>query len=84
MTQEVHSHVKHSAVVALRRLFAQLRGRGMDMKVMAQEVTAFGVAFALSLAISVAVVELIWGLIYLREQQIATGHPPVIAELGKR
>jgi hypothetical protein len=33
------------------------------MKVMVQEVIAFGLAFALSLAISVAVVELIWGLI---------------------
>jgi hypothetical protein len=33
------------------------------MKVMAQEVIAFGAAFALSLVISVAVVELIWWLI---------------------
>jgi hypothetical protein len=33
------------------------------MKVMVQEVIAFGVAFALSLAISVAAVELIRGLI---------------------
>jgi hypothetical protein len=55
----------------------------MIMKVMAREVIAFGVAFAVSLAISVAVVELIRGLI-LSEQQIATRHPPVIAELGKR
>jgi hypothetical protein len=61
-----------------------LRGRGRIIKVMAQEVIAFGVAFAVSLAISIAVVELIWGLIYLSEQQIATGHRPVIAELGKR
>jgi hypothetical protein len=35
----------------------------MNMKVMAQETIAFGVTFALSLAISVAVVELIWALI---------------------
>jgi hypothetical protein len=34
-----------------------------DHESMAQEVIAFSVAFALSLAISVAVVELIWGLI---------------------
>jgi hypothetical protein len=61
----------------------ELRGRGMIMKVMAQEVIAFGVAFAVSLAISVAVVELIRGLL-LSEQQIATGRPPVIAELEKR
>jgi hypothetical protein len=33
------------------------------LKVMAQEVTGFGVAFAVSLAVSVAIVELIWGLI---------------------
>jgi hypothetical protein len=33
------------------------------MKVMVQEVTAFGLAFALSLVISVGVVELIWALI---------------------
>jgi hypothetical protein len=39
----------------------RLRGRGM--KVMVQEVTAFGLAFALSLVISVGVVELIWALI---------------------
>jgi hypothetical protein len=73
-----------SAVVALRTWRMRLAGRGMITKVMAQEVIAFSVAFALSLAISVAVLVLIWGLIYLREQQIATGHPPVIAELGKR
>jgi hypothetical protein len=65
------------AAGALRRL----RGRGL--KVIAKEVLAFGVAFAVSLAISVAVVELIRGLI-LSEQQIATRHSPVIAELGKR
>jgi hypothetical protein len=41
----------------------RLRGRGVIMKAMAQEIIAFGVAFALSLAISVAAVELIWGLI---------------------
>jgi hypothetical protein len=31
----------------------ELRGRGMIMKVVAREVIAFGVAFAVSLAISV-------------------------------
>jgi hypothetical protein len=66
-----------------RQVMRELRGRGMIMKVMAREVIAFGVAFAVSLAISVAVVELIRGLI-LSEQQIATRHPPVIAELEKR
>jgi hypothetical protein len=45
----------------------------MITKVMAREVIVFGVAFALSLAVSVTVVELIWGLIYLNEQQIAAG-----------
>ena len=44
-------------------MMTRLQDRGMIMKVMAQEVTAFSVAFALSLAISVAVVELIWVLI---------------------
>jgi hypothetical protein len=51
----------------------RLRGHGTITKVMAREVIAFSVAFALSLAVSVTVVELIWGLIYLGEQQIAAG-----------
>jgi hypothetical protein len=75
---------EHNAVVALRTWRMRLAGRGMITKVMVREVIVFSVAFALSLAISVAVVELIWGLIYLSEQQIATRHPPAIAELGKR
>jgi|HubBroStandDraft_1064217.scaffolds.fasta_scaffold285744_3 hypothetical protein len=75
---------RRRAAPPLHDVMRELRGRGMITKVMAKEVIAFGVAFALSLAVSVTVVELIWGLIYLREQQIATGHPPVIAELGKR
>jgi hypothetical protein len=54
---------ERSAVVALRAWRKRLAARGMIMKVMAQEVIAFSVAFALSLAISVAVVDLIWGLI---------------------
>jgi hypothetical protein len=40
---------------------AALQNRGMIM--MVREVVGFGVAFVLSLALSVAVVELIWGLI---------------------
>jgi hypothetical protein len=55
------------AAGALRRL----RGRGL--KVIAKEVLAFGVAFSLSLAVSVTVVELVWGFIYLSEQRIAAG-----------
>jgi hypothetical protein len=55
-----------------RRVMAEMDDVRRDtiMKVVAQEVVALAVAFTLSLAISVAVVELIRGLI-LSEQQIA-------------
>jgi hypothetical protein len=37
--------------------------RGMIVKVIAQEVIGFGLAFALSLAASITAVELVWHLI---------------------
>jgi hypothetical protein len=59
------AHIRSPSIEHQRRGFAAValhRLRGHDMKVMAQEVFAFGAAFALSLAVSVVVVELIWSL----------------------